>query len=247
VIDPERVLCGAGFQGAVDLAGWKPASRFVTFVNPEPRKGVFVFARIAELLSQRRPDIPLLVVEGASKASDLAKLGIDLSGVKNLRVMPNTPDARQFLAATKLLLMPSLMENAALVAMEAMFNGIPVLASSRGGLPEMVGGGPYTDSLPAGGMLFDIPARYTPECRDLPAAEEVQPWVEKIIRLWDDAAEYGRWSRAARQRAQQWHPDRLAPIYRDFFSRITHQPGPPLVPRDVAKGQPKMPGKRIRG
>ena len=26
----------------------------------------------------------------------------------------------------------------------------------------------------------------------------------------------------------------LAPIYRDFFSRITHQPGPPLVPPDVA-------------
>ena len=55
--------------------------------------------------------------------------------------MPNSPDARRFLAVTKLLLMPSLMENAAVVAMEAMFNGIPVLASNRGGLPETVGGG----------------------------------------------------------------------------------------------------------
>ena len=33
----------------------------------------------------------------------------------------------------------SLMENAALVAMETMFNGIPVLASNRGGLPETIG------------------------------------------------------------------------------------------------------------
>ena len=173
---------------------------FVTFVNPEPRKGVHVFARIAEVLSRRRPDIPLLLVEGASKASFLPKLGIDLSGLKNC-VMPNTPDARQFLAATKILLMPSLMENAALVAMEAMFNGIPVLASNRGGLPETVGDA---------GFLFDIPARYTPETRDVPTAEEVEPWVETIIRLWDDAAEYERWSRAARERAQQWHPDRLA-------------------------------------
>ena len=55
----------------------------MTFVNPEPRKGVHVFARIAEVLSRRRPDIPLLLVEGAGKASFLPQLGIDLSGVKN--------------------------------------------------------------------------------------------------------------------------------------------------------------------
>ncbi len=105
-----------------------------------------------------------------------------------------------------------------------MLNGIPVLASNRGALPETIGDA---------GFLFDIPARYTPETREIPTAEEVEPWVEAIIRLWDDAAEYERWSHAARQHAQQWHPDQLAPIYRDFFSNITHQPGPPLVPRGV--------------
>jgi hypothetical protein len=30
-------------------------------------------------------------------------------------------------------------------------------------------------------------------------------------------------TRATRERAQQWHPDRLAPLYRDFFSRIAHR------------------------
>ena len=95
----------------------------------------------------------------------------------------------------------------------------------RGNLPETIGDA---------GFLFDIPARYTPETRDLPTAEEVAPWVETIIRLWDNPPEYDRWSCAARERAQRWHPDRLAPIYRDFFSRITHQPGPPLVPKEAA-------------
>jgi glycosyltransferase involved in cell wall biosynthesis len=196
----------------------------VTLVNPEPRKGIYVFARIAEVLSRRRPDIPLLLVEGAGKASFLPQLGIDLSGVKNLRIMANAPDARGFHAATKLLLMPSLMENAGLVAMEAMLNGIPVLASNRGGLPETIGDA---------GFLFDIPARYTPETRELPTAAEVEPWVEAIIRLWNDAAEYERRSQAARERARQWHPDCLAPLYREFFGSLTHQPGPPLVPRGV--------------
>ena len=122
-----------------------------------------------------------------------------------------------------MLLMPSLMENAGLVAMEAMLNGIPVLASNRGGLPETIGDA---------GFLLDIPARYTPEAREVPPTEEVEPWVETIIRLWDDPAEYDRWSQAARERARQWHPDRLAPIYREFFGRLTHQPGPPLLPHE---------------
>ena len=235
-------------------------TKYVTFVNPSPLKGVFIFARIAAELARRRADIPLMLVEGASKASSLSKLGIDLRGLMNLRIMPNTPDARQFLAATKLLLMPSLMENAGLVAMEAMLNGIPVLASNRGGLPETIGRSPHPNPLPggegtirphpnplregegtvcplpekAGGFSLDIPARYTPETSDVPTAEEVAPWVETIIRLWDDAAEYDHCSRAARQCAKQWHPDRLAPVYREFFSRITHEPGPPLVPSEVA-------------
>ena len=196
----------------------------MTFVNPEPRKGVHVFARIAEVLSRATAGHSF-AARGRGRQDKLpAATGHRLERNKNVKIMPNTPDPRQFHAVTKLLLMPSLMENAGLVAMEAMFNGIPVLASNRGGLPETIGDA---------GFLFDIPARYTPDTRDMPTAEEVEPWVETIIRLWDDAAEYERWSQAARERAQQWHPDHLAPIYRDFFGSITHQPGPPLVPNTM--------------
>ena len=45
--------------------------QYVTFVNPEPRKGVHVFARIAEVLARRRPDIPVLLVEGAARTTCL--------------------------------------------------------------------------------------------------------------------------------------------------------------------------------
>ncbi len=199
---------------------------FVTFVNPQATKGLYVFVRIAEQLAARRPDIPLLVMAGRSRTGWQQETGIDLSRLPNLTTQPSVPDPREFYAATRLLLMPSLWnESFGLVAAEAMLNGIPVLASNRGALPETIGDA---------GLLFDIPARYTPETRDLPTAEEVAPWVEAIIRLWDDAGEYEHWSRAARERARQWHPDRLAPIYREFFGSITHQPGPPLAPQPVA-------------
>ena len=50
------------------------------------------------------------------------------------RSLPTTPHPRDFYAVSKILLMPSLLEPAGLVAMEGMFNGIPVLAGKRGGL-----------------------------------------------------------------------------------------------------------------
>ena len=136
--------------------------------------------------------------------------------------------------------MPSLWnESFGLVAVEAMLNGIPVLASNRGALGDDWWQ-PHPNPLPEGdgGFLFDIPARYTPETRDVPTAEEVAPWVETIIRLWDDAAEYDRASLAARVRAKAWHPDRLAPLYRDFFSRVSCLPkaaGATYLPAQPAK------------
>ena len=246
VIDPARVCPHADEDGAkrthhAPRDGFHHAERdeygrkssgppagegtFVTFVNPQATKGLYFFARLAEVLAGRRPDIRLLVVEGRNGPRWEEETGIHLSRLSNVTVRPNTVDPRTFYAESKLLVVPSLWnESFGLVAAEAMLNGIPVLASNRGALPETIGDA---------GFLFDIPARYTPETRELPTAEEVEPWVETIIRLWDDAAEYERWSRAGRERAQQWHPDRLAPIYRDFFGRLTHQPGPPLVPRPL--------------
>ena len=209
-------------------------ARYVTFVNPAPRKGVHVFARIAEVLSRRRPDIRLLLVEGEAKRSSLAALGVDLAGLRNLTIRRNTPDARNFYAVSKLILMPSLMENAGLHCDGSDDQRHPGAGeqSRRTAGDDWRQPSPW-NPLPEGEgtrrLFFDIPARYTPETREVPTAEEVVPWVETIIRLWDDAAYYERCSRAARERARAWHPDRLAPLYRDFFSRVSRRPEPPPV------------------
>jgi len=218
---PNPLPEGEGTNIPNPLPKGEGTTRYLTFVNPEPRKGVFVFARIAEVLSQRRPDIPLLVVEGVAKKGLLPRLGIDFSRIANLRTMPTTPNPRDFYALTKVLLIPSLSEPAGMVAMEAMLNGIPVLAARRGGLPEIVGDA---------GFLFDLPSRCTLESNAAPTAEEVEPWVQTIMRLWDDAAFYADRSQAARQRGGLWCPDHLQPIYRAFFENLFVQPGPPLVP-----------------
>ena len=183
--------------------------KYVTFVNPQPTKGATVFARIAHELAQKRPDIPLLVVEGRSQADRLAYVGLDLSELENLFRMTTTPDPRDIYRVSRIVLMPSLWrETLGRVAMEALANGIPVLASDRGSLPETLGDA---------GFVFTLPERCTPTSGAIPTPHEVSPWVAAIERLWDDAEWAQKHSELARREAERWSEARLVKAYRDYF------------------------------
>jgi hypothetical protein len=62
-------LRSTGIESPID---WSEAEapeemrRFVTFVNPTRAKGALLFARLADILGARRPDVPLLVVQSAT-------------------------------------------------------------------------------------------------------------------------------------------------------------------------------------
>jgi glycosyltransferase involved in cell wall biosynthesis len=191
--------------------------RYVTFITPSYEKGVYAFARVADELGRLRHDIPLLVVEGRGTERTLADCGIDLRVHGNVSLMGNTPDPRHFWGVTKICLMPSLwMESQGLVAAEAMINGIPVIASDRGALPETLGDA---------GILLPLPERLTPTSRILPTAEEVAPWVEAVIRLWDDESFYAEQSRLALSESRRWRPEVLESQYVQFFENVRRKPG----------------------
>jgi glycosyltransferase involved in cell wall biosynthesis len=195
--------------------------RYLTFVNPALYKGAYPFVRIAQELGRRRPDIPLLVVESRGTRATLGACGLRPADHPDIQIMPVTTDPRRFWRLTRVLLMPSLWwETQGLVAVEAMINGIPVIGSDRGALPETLGDA---------GVVLPLPDRLTPTSPILPTAEEVEPWVDAIIRLWDDQAWYQEQSARARTQAQLWHPDRLRPLYAEFFGGVSVQGRPPLV------------------
>jgi glycosyltransferase involved in cell wall biosynthesis len=209
LIDPARVRAE------------RQQARYVTFVNPSVEKGVYAFARIADELGRLRPDIPILVVEGRGTESTVAACGLDLRARGNVFFMAHTPDPRAFWSVSRLCLLPSLWwENQPLVAVEAMINGIPVIGSDRGGIPETLG---------KAGITLPLPERLTPATRMLPTAEEVRPWVETIIRLWDDPELYAEHRRRASGEAARWAPEELEPQYVRLFNDIRPRPTPPVA------------------
>jgi hypothetical protein len=199
---------------------------YVTFIDPTPENGVYPFARIAEELGKRRPEIPVLVVEGKGNEETLSGCGIDLRGVVNL--MSPTFDSRRYWDVTRICVLPTLGVHAhSRVAAEALSNGIPVIASERGALPETLG---------AAGIVLTLPDRLTPATKMPPTAAEVAPWVETIIRLWDDAEFAEEHRRKALLEAERFDVGELGARYVDFLTGLAADRSPrpkerPLTPR----------------
>src|SRR6185369_8635303 len=84
---------------------------FVTFVNPSPHKGLLLFARLADMLGARRPDIPILVVQSGRSGGALNAIpGIDFSRYPQIMAAPPVPKPADYFALTRLLVVPSVWE-----------------------------------------------------------------------------------------------------------------------------------------
>jgi glycosyltransferase involved in cell wall biosynthesis len=153
-VPPERVyVCPPGIPvwHTLGRAPHVPRDGYVLFVGTlEPRKNVGALLDAYELLLQRRADVAPLVLVGRptrEAAGWLARITRPpLAGhVRHLGYVAGEERERVF-AGARVVVMPSLDEGFGLPALEAMSAGIPVVASNRGSLPEVVG---------SGGLLFD--------------------------------------------------------------------------------------------
>jgi len=111
----------------------------------EPRKNIgFLLDVFARLATTGRP-APILVLAGA--AGPGARDWLDrltrppLAGCVEYRGYTPLDDRERLYAGARALLLPSLDEGFGLPALEAMSAGVPVIASNRGSLPEVVAGG----------------------------------------------------------------------------------------------------------
>ena len=165
---------------------------FVTMINPCAIKGIAIFLALA----RSSPEIPFAAVPtwGTTPEDKAA-----LAALPNVTLLEPQEDIDRIFARTRILLMPSLWQEAfGVTAVEAMLRGIPVLASDVGGLPEAKLGTDlvlpirpierYTDELD--GNEVTVPE--VPE-------QDLGPWQEALSRLLTDPDFYARQSREARE------------------------------------------------
>ena len=193
---------------------------FVTFVNPSMHKGLYLFARLADMLGSRRPDIPVLVVQSGHSGGSLNAIPeIDFSKYPQIMAAPPVPAPADYFALTRLLVVPSVWEEPfGRVAAEAMINAIPPLVSNRGSLPQVIGGDFSEDG---GGRVLPVPEWMTFKTTRLPAEREIEPWYEAVCGLWDDPALYQAVAARARQIAEARYSEAVSrKIHLDFFTSL---------------------------
>ncbi len=108
-----------------------------------PRKNLPTLVRAYRALLGRRPAAPDLVLAGPIPPGATRTLGpIDTAPLcDKLRVLGyvDAPARRRLYAGASMLVLPSLDEGFGMPVLEAMTAGVPVIASTRGALPDLVG------------------------------------------------------------------------------------------------------------
>lgn len=151
--------------------------RFITFLRPRISKGV----EIVEQIAKRMPNKEFLIV-GRIK-NDIKKIFSTHFNIKFLEWCNSIEDVY---SESRVLIMPSVWnEPFGRIPIEAGINGIPTIASNRGGLPEAVG---------EGGILID----------DI---WNIDRWVE-AIKFLNREEIYQEYSEKARKNAERFNIDK---------------------------------------
>jgi glycosyltransferase involved in cell wall biosynthesis len=201
---------------AADVVSPERDPIFVTMVNPSVEKGLFFFARLAEELGRREPKIAVLAIESRGTAGMVVGAGgaggFDLRRHESLMIAGAVPSPRDIYTNTRVLLVPSVVEEASgRVVSEALVNGVVPIVSDRGGLAESCRGA---------GFVLPLPADLTLSTRKPVSAEVVEPWIEAIRRLAFDEPFYQAEVAKVRLAAEQCATERLAAQYGEFFQSL---------------------------
>ncbi|MGC8835004.1 MAG: glycosyltransferase, partial [Armatimonadota bacterium] len=101
-------------------------------------KGVAGAIKAHTVLRQRAPNAVLLIAGDGPDRDALELMAEELGVESSVRFLGYRDDVPDLLAASDVCIIPSVFEGQSLVALEAMALGIPVVATSVGGLAEVV-------------------------------------------------------------------------------------------------------------
>lgn len=194
---------------ACQATGPRPRGPAVIVARLSPEKDVATLLRATALAVEQEPDFRLLIAGDGACRRDLNALASTLWLDAHVRFLGPVDDLPALLATASLLVLPSLREGISPTLLEAMAQGLPVVATRVGGNPEVVVEGQT-------GLL--VP----PQAPD--------DLARALLRLWRDPDTSRRMGRAARERAVRCFDVRKTvaeyeQLYSDLHARRSSAPG----------------------
>jgi glycosyltransferase involved in cell wall biosynthesis len=194
----QRVRQSLGFAAETPLLG--------AIGKVIPRKGLIHLVRGLPRILAAVPQARLLVVGGKEQspyARQVRAAAAQAGTADRITWTSHRDDIPEILAALDLLVLPSLEESFPLSILEAMASGLPVVATTVGGIPECV--------VPGQTGLLVPPAR-----SDLLAAA--------VVELLGDRSRARRFGAAGRNRVQErFSAASQTPCIEALFTRVAHR------------------------
>jgi hypothetical protein len=168
-----------------------------------PGSGLSVFGQIAEDLGRKRPAVPFVVIGGSGS--------VPIPGGGTVRCVPRRAPGPVWDGARVFLAPLTGWEHPPLTALAALAHGVPVVASDRGAAPELLDGA---------AVMLPLPERLTTAFLAPLTPAELAPWVETVLRLFDDSAFAAHQRGLALHAGRRWEAGALAPRYARLFAGL---------------------------
>jgi N-acetyl-alpha-D-glucosaminyl L-malate synthase BshA len=202
-VDTERYAPRAGGPCERGQFAKKGERILVHISNFRPSKRVEDVVRVFAAVRREVPAILLMVGDGPDRTRSreiAAELGVE----RHVRYLGQMDAVEDVLCVADLFLLTSQNESFGLAALEAMSSGVPVIATTSEGLPELIESGKTGYLLPLG---------------------DVAGMARRSIEVLTDQALWATMGQAARKTAiERYEASRVVPIYEEFYARVLGQP-----------------------
>lgn len=180
-------LAPNGEKILMHASNFRPVKRIADVVR--------IFARVRELIPAK-----LILIGDGPERLFIQQLVRELKLTADVQFMGEQDQLEPLFLCADLFLLPSEQESFGLTALEAMNCGVPVIATSIGGLPEVITHGET-------GYLFPV--------------GDIADMAASAVALLTDPARHGLFRAQARKRAEQsFNADRIIPLYESYYEEV---------------------------
>lgn len=120
-----------------------------TIAELHTNKGLDIAAQAMAELKKKFPDFIYLIIGGGEKKAELEELITKLNLEDSVFLAGEIPEARKYLKALDIFILPSRTESLGLALLEAGIAKLPAIASDTGGIPEII-------TSKENGLLFSV-------------------------------------------------------------------------------------------